>query len=557
MADATVPASIPTETALLGVLLLDNSLFRHAAALRPQDFFLPANQTIFEAILSLSAVGAPFDLVTLAEELDRQQKLAQVGGATYLSRLTDGQPKLSSIEHYVKVIRETARRRNLVEQATKIAHRALAGKDDIAALERQALTLESPAPAPVTEAPPKEERPTPTVPDAAWCPMARRYLEHAAPSTEASHNFHLAAFLTIAGALLGRLVYYNNPKPLYPNFFTALVGRSGRARKGTSIDFAEDIGRAVNPDLHWLRGINSAAGFVQALYDAEHRQEEGQRRTVSAILRFSELRSLIDKARQEGGRDIIPELANAFDSPPELQKNLSKGQTLVARPTVSILGGASPRWIEKMNIEDLEGGIGNRFCWVVGDPKKRNHRPPPPRFQFTIHDLGEARRYWLAKGKVEEGTEITMDAEADSIYETWYKSLDRHFEYDLFQILADRMEVHCPKVAMLYAALDGRAKIGRADIEAAIAYCEFLLLSLACIFQDYGWELAGKQDQELIAYVRRHPQGVAQRDAQMHFGKWGAETFHKRLNWLVGDDGQLCREQRGRRTWLILNRETE
>lgn len=541
------PQAIDAERAILGAILLNNAAWEQAAQMDPSEFFLDSHRVLFGAIKNLMAQHVPVDLVTLAQALLDQGALERIGGASYVSSLTDNLPKLQNIGHYIGLVHEKARLRRAIAAGQDIAARAQDG--DTAAIAEAAKQLVSdngnvPGPRP--------EKPIPEAPEAAWCGLARRYRESVGRSTEASDNFHLAAFITVAGAILGRLVYYNNPEPLYPNFFTALVGKSGRARKGTAIDFSERLARKVNPDLHWLRSLNSAAGFVQALWTCQERQE--QRRTVSAVLRFSELRSLIDKARQEGARDIIPELSNAFDSPPVLERNTVKSSA-VQRPVVSILGGASPMWIDNLKIEDLQGGIGNRFCWVAGAAKKRNHRPPAPDLTRSIMDLGSIRHHWLQKGKAEEGIEITMSAEADSIYETWYRGLDRHYEHELFQVLADRMEVHCPKVAMLYAALDRRPQIEAEDIRAAMAYCEFLMESLACVFSDYGWELAAKQDQQIIEYVRRFAGGVPARRVQKQFSKWGGETFNKRLMWLCGEDGPLRREKLGRANWLMANQE--
>ena len=256
-------------------------------------------------------------------------------------------------------------------------------------------------------------------------------------------------------------------------------------------------------------------------------------------------------AGRAGTQDIIPEISNAFDCPPALERNTVK-RSVAYGPVISVLGGASPRWIENLKIDDLVGGLGNRFMWVIGSPKKRNAFPSEARLNFVIHDLGEVRKYWLGRGP----TFIDWTDEAKAIFKPWYDGLDRYYEHLLFEVLADRMEIHCPKIGCLYAALDCRDKISVADIKAAIAYCEFLIASLSCIFADYGWAEAGKQDREIIEYVTRFaPNTVPKRKVQMQFKKWGAETFNKRLQWLTGEDGPLRSEKEGRVTVLFLNPE--
>lgn len=109
---------------------------------------------------------------------------------------------------------------------------------------------------------------------------------------------------------------------------------------------------------------------------------------------------------------------------------------------------------------------------------------------YVILELGEVRKFWLQRGS----SEIQMSSDAKALFGPWYKSLDRYYEHELFEILGDRLEVHCVKVALLYTALDRRETIETSDLKAANSFCEFLIESIAYIFSDYGWAEAAKQD---------------------------------------------------------------
>lgn len=111
-----IPANLDAEKTVLGAVLLNNATFYQAAALLPQMFSLQAHQAIFVAMADLHAGGQPIDVLTLSEELGKKSSLDEVGGMEYLSSLIDGVPERPSIETYVKLVRDKAHRRWLIER---------------------------------------------------------------------------------------------------------------------------------------------------------------------------------------------------------------------------------------------------------------------------------------------------------------------------------------------------------------------------------------------------------------------------------------------------------
>ena len=86
-----VPAQAPElEEAILGALLLEADRIDDVLLHLPHaDFFYsPPNQIIFDAIISLKNRNMSVDIFTVTSELQRMQSLELVGGAYYISRLT-------------------------------------------------------------------------------------------------------------------------------------------------------------------------------------------------------------------------------------------------------------------------------------------------------------------------------------------------------------------------------------------------------------------------------------------------------------------------------------
>lgn len=121
--------------AVLGAMLIE----REAQAkvldlLDEQSFYNPAHQVIFRAITDLFAEGAAIDVVTVGERLRGQQSLADIGGSSYLTDLTQMLPTAANVDHYARLVKEKAILRRLIAVATKIVASAYRNQDDVEAL---------------------------------------------------------------------------------------------------------------------------------------------------------------------------------------------------------------------------------------------------------------------------------------------------------------------------------------------------------------------------------------------------------------------------------------
>jgi len=110
------------EQACLGALLIDpesiNSVLKY---LRPESFYEPANQEIFEALLAMHEKGQKPDLITLSEELRSRGSLERVGGSAYIASLASFTPSAANVEYYAKIVQEMATRRRLIHLSSEIA----------------------------------------------------------------------------------------------------------------------------------------------------------------------------------------------------------------------------------------------------------------------------------------------------------------------------------------------------------------------------------------------------------------------------------------------------
>lgn len=124
------PQDLAAEQSVLGGMLLS----KDAAAdvierLRPGDFYRPAHQTVYDAIIDLYSRGEPVDAVTVAAELDRRGLLRRIGGAPYLHTLIATVPTAANAGYYAGIVAEKAVLRRLVEAGTRVVQYGYAGAD--------------------------------------------------------------------------------------------------------------------------------------------------------------------------------------------------------------------------------------------------------------------------------------------------------------------------------------------------------------------------------------------------------------------------------------------
>jgi len=126
------PQDLDAEQSVLGGMLLSKDAIADVVEiLKGHDFYRPAHETIYQAILDLYAKGEPADPITVAAELTKRGEITKVGGASYLHTLVQTVPTAANAEYYAQIVHERAVLRRLVEAGTRITQMGYAADGDI------------------------------------------------------------------------------------------------------------------------------------------------------------------------------------------------------------------------------------------------------------------------------------------------------------------------------------------------------------------------------------------------------------------------------------------
>ncbi len=120
-----MPQNLEAEMSVLGVAFLNkNALNKICEDLYPEMFYSDANKKLFEAIKSCYDNKIPVDITTVKEELDKKKNLTAIGGIDYISEVIDSVATAANLDYYIKIVKDKALLRGLIDTATDIVTNA-------------------------------------------------------------------------------------------------------------------------------------------------------------------------------------------------------------------------------------------------------------------------------------------------------------------------------------------------------------------------------------------------------------------------------------------------
>ncbi len=118
------PQDIDAEQAVLGATMFNHKAVDEVrAVLDPSDFYRPAHETIWRAVLTLRTQDDPTDPIALAHHLNGTGDLRRVGGAAYLHTLVNAVPSVSNAGYYAQIVRSKAELRRLRDAGLRTVER--------------------------------------------------------------------------------------------------------------------------------------------------------------------------------------------------------------------------------------------------------------------------------------------------------------------------------------------------------------------------------------------------------------------------------------------------
>lgn len=131
MANKVPPQNLEAEESLLAAIMMKDEVFAEIAnIITAEDFYRQAHSVIYSAMEELFNNREPIDLITLVELLNKKKEIDNVGGVTFITKLSQLLPTAANAKFYAKIIKEKADLRRLIDAATVIAGKAYEEEDE-------------------------------------------------------------------------------------------------------------------------------------------------------------------------------------------------------------------------------------------------------------------------------------------------------------------------------------------------------------------------------------------------------------------------------------------
>lgn len=115
------PQALDIERAVLGALMIDKDAFTVVSEmLRPDTFYEPRNQKVYNAIQTLNMAENPVDIMTVTEQLRRTGELESIGEAPYIVELSANVASSAHIEYHARILQQKYLARQLISFASMI-----------------------------------------------------------------------------------------------------------------------------------------------------------------------------------------------------------------------------------------------------------------------------------------------------------------------------------------------------------------------------------------------------------------------------------------------------
>jgi len=256
-----------------------------------------------------------------------------------------------------------------------------------------------------------------------------------------------------------------------------IVGKTARARKGTSEAETNRVFAAVNSDVgdpQRFGGLGSGEALIEAVSDRS--AETVDKRAFVVEPEFA--RVLRVAARETSILSMV--IRQAWDG--DVLENKTRSKPLRAENThICVLGHITAEELRRsMSDTEAANGFANRFLFVCA---RRPHKLPDGGNldPAIIRDLGA--RLGLAITSTVGIQRMHRSADAAQLWREVYDAIDDEAD-GLFGAVTARAEAQMLRLSVAYALLDGSRVIDTAHLDAARAAWRYCEDSAAYIFGD-------------------------------------------------------------------------
>src|SRR5579859_32017 len=569
LGDRLPPANIEAEQGVLGSLILEPQFMGEVRdVLCVADFFRATHEVIYQALLDIHDRDGAIDYITLCDELRNQGQFDKIGGHETLKEIVDSVPQHgANCVYYAGIVREKAENRRQFDFHAEGIKRSYSGQYTSAELfdlnirglagvvideDEEDIALPGPWPDPLGEA--------------AYQGPIGEIVRAIEPHSTADSAATLLQFLVAWGNLIGRGPHWYFESTRHSlNLFLCIVGRSSRARKGTSWGNVRRVLREIDRDWEQRQvksGFASGEALIDSVRDARTVLKKGQsgnyveeeaepaaqdKRMLWIQAEFGSTLTL--KGRE--GNILSYTMRDAWDGI-SLEARSRKNPVRATDAHISAIGHITMRELrDRLSAVDMANGFANRYLWACVRQSKVLPMGGDFRIEMIHGPLEDLKTALTAVRRVDWSAPMSMSRDAVTLWFEAYPSLSRE-RPGILDDLCARAEPQVWRLAAIYATADScPTQIQRRHLEAALAVWPFCEASVGCLF---GGKKSDHVAGKILACLRANPNGLTRTEInrKVFHGRKPADELDVILADLAGN-GQVSfdKVKRGRNKCVV------
>ena len=425
------------------------------------------------------------------------------------------------------------------------------------------------------------EKPVIKIPDTLFTGIFGDYVNLFDGKTEVPKEYHFASLFTGIGAVCGKRYYIDEGDIIYPNAFTAIVGKSALARKSTALRKVRGIIEDACSDVFNLRALSTPEGLINLFVDSVEETDEdenGEKRIhkiggleamevakskrdkmrdhrcanegFRIFLTIDEISLTLKKASKQSSAGLLEILAEAFNMPSEIQNPTKVTPASAENPCLSILGATTFAWFEKaFQEEDIHGGIANRFIYFYDAEVPKNiyiTLKVDPALEGAIKKEMNGLRHKFQGEHPHRQVPFTYDNEYAKEGAIWYKNLRKQIGETKNPFVAaalGRADLYQKKAALIHAITHNSPTdtvIGKESLQWSIDLMQYLVETSKAIYTEFTKDKQSKIENRIIAILKK-------------YGWLTASRIHKQMSWASRKDVNATLFDLTRGTQLIMD----
>ena len=370
------------------------------------------------------------------------------------------------------------------------------------------------------------DRPWPVLSPKALAGIVGDFVKLATRKSEADPAAILATFLTRFGTELCGFAPKSGPYVQVsdgwhrPRLFTAIVGDSSKARKGTS---AQPVKRLFTfgdgehfPATMTPGPLSSGEGLIFAVRDEVKVWQTGKKAGEEAgwvvsdpgvtdkrlFVLDEELAAALHSTNRKGNilSTVLRGLWDSGDAAPITKTSPTKTTgahvCIVSHVTIAEL---------KAMLDQVQvfNGFANRFLWVCARRQRLVPFPEPmPEVELNRIRRELVRLIQLAQGR----GRIVLNDDARVMWEAAYPELAKAHP-GISGCIINRGEAQAYRLAMIYALLDGQDRVNASHLEAALTFWSYCQASALFIFGEHEVDPVAEK---IIAALKEGPKSTTE-----------------------------------------------